>query len=202
MLRFIDGRVFFPPTAMLGLHSSAWTATSLRGKTTLELSTERLTRFRPRVVATDGDQALLLGPSSIGGYLKHGYECLAAAYDSSGKLVHLPLDVVHTGDVPLLDRPQFEPEPQDNDAIVIEIAYPTWMTEPQDSYETDLAVYKIGGSLGLRSVQLAGPTFSPPKCHSCPWACAQLMGKSNMPVLPPNPANSPRHKPFPNQSGH
>ncbi|TWT64550.1 Serine/threonine-protein kinase PknB [Rubinisphaera italica] len=51
------------------------------------------------VLAQHEDHVLLLGPSSIAGYIEKGYKCLATLQADSGELVSVPIDVVSSSNV-------------------------------------------------------------------------------------------------------
>jgi len=122
------------------------------------------------VVAVHEDEALLLGPDSIAGYIDDGYACLANVIDASGNRTHVPLDIVHIGPVPLIRGPIEKKRPPasisitDNEGRSVELpfeikGYPASFTNPLDAYETGMAVYQIRGVHGLNSVRLADANY-------------------------------------------
>ncbi|WP_417744137.1 hypothetical protein [Rosistilla oblonga] len=124
------------------------------------------------VVAVHEDQALLLGPDSIAGYIENGYACVARVRDESGKSKQLPLDVMQIGPVKLIGHADNKAKPavsatltlgdgQRREITLESTDYPKSVTEPLDAYDTGSAIYHIRGARGLVAVQLAPVDYRP-----------------------------------------
>ncbi|WP_145099719.1 hypothetical protein [Rosistilla carotiformis] len=124
------------------------------------------------VVAVHQDQALLLGPDSIAGYIEKGYACVARVRDASGKPKQLPLDVMQIGPVKLIGHADNKAKPavsatltlgdgQTREITLESTDYPKSVTEPLDAYDTGSAIYHIRGARGLVAVQLAPVDYRP-----------------------------------------
>ena len=120
------------------------------------------------VVANDGKQVLLLGPESIADYIEKGYACIAVAQDVTGETRRLPLDVIHTGPVPLLNRDgtvtrttlgQAASDPSAGAFSSI----PANDLDSRGSWETGAGIYLLSGSYNLTAVRLAAPDEIPDK---------------------------------------
>ena len=117
------------------------------------------------VVAVHNDQALLLGPDSIAGYIEGGYACVAVVRDEAGKQKQLPLDVLFKGPVKLLGRKTEAPSLEgsvrvkDGDGTVSEVPfasiYPESVTQILEAYDVGTAIYHIRGVHGLTPTKLA-----------------------------------------------
>ncbi|WP_417731469.1 hypothetical protein [Rosistilla oblonga] len=124
------------------------------------------------VVAVHEDQALLLGPDSIAGYIEKGYACVARVRDASGKPKQLPLDVLQIGPVKLIGQADNKAKPavsatltlgdgQTREITLESTDYPKSVTEPLDAYDTGSAIYHIRGARGLVAVQMAPVDYRP-----------------------------------------
>ncbi|QDV57631.1 hypothetical protein [Rosistilla oblonga] len=124
------------------------------------------------VVAVHEDQALLLGPDSIAGYIEKGYACVARVRDESGKPKQLPLDVMQIGPVKLIGQVDNKAKSavsatltlgdgQTREITLESTDYPKSVTEPLDAYDTGSAIYHIRGARGLVAVQLAPVDYLP-----------------------------------------
>ncbi|MFM2219961.1 MAG: hypothetical protein RL240_4279 [Planctomycetota bacterium] len=121
--------------------------------------------FTSAVIAVHEDQALLLGPDSIAGYIEKGYACVAVVRDAAGKQKQLPLDVLFKGPLKLLGRNTQAPTLQgsvrvkDGDGTLREVPlvsiYPESVTQPLEAYDVDSAIYHIRGVRGLTPTKLA-----------------------------------------------
>jgi hypothetical protein len=81
------------------------------------------------VLAQHDDRTLILGPSSIAGYLEDGHKCLATFHAEYGDPVSVPVDVVHAG--------------------------PVRLSIHGELVESGLGVYEAAGVPSIPSVQLA-----------------------------------------------
>ncbi len=113
------------------------------------------------VVAIHQDQALLIGPDSIAGYIEKGYACVAVVRDTAGKQKQLPLDVVLNGPVKLPSHKTEVRVSETSISIPIESIYPKSMTEPLDAYDVGTAIYHIRGAYGLTPVKFAAVDEAP-----------------------------------------
>ncbi len=123
------------------------------------------------VVAVCEDQALLLGPDGIAGYIENGYACEAIVYDASGSEKQLPLDVVQIGPVKLIgqdgktSQSAVEAKTAFEEGSVVsdpELAgYLKSATEPLEAYGTGRAIYHIRGAHSLTPVTLAAVDYLP-----------------------------------------
>ncbi len=128
------------------------------------------------VVAVHQDQALLLGPESIGEYIARGYACVAIIRDAAGTEKQIPLDVVLKGPVKLVARGNDSKKSAATASIsfgddaskeiplpFLDSIYPKSITESLEAYDVGSAIYRISGAYGLTPVKLAAVNDGPKK---------------------------------------